>query len=214
MFWGDSIRRLERAVADADYQLAKIRRKVCSHRASVCRAHDSSQDVDSAVVDRGVDYWNVPVVWSFSQNGISAGSTTDYFLTNGRGRGSETLAGEQGRDQWENERASARRNHDSSGSKLMELKEILLAAISAVASGIAAWFTALRKYRAEALKSQLEERKLYIQQLTALMQTMNQEIAEYKAEILSLRDELQQARSRIFELEGQIAELKREPGAK
>lgn len=92
----------------------------------------------------------------------------------------------------------------------MEIKEVLIAAISAVASGITAWFTALRKYRSDMLQNQLEERRLYIASLKELVTTMNNEIAEYKAEIAQLRQELEQARARIFELEAEVARLKRQ----
>lgn len=96
----------------------------------------------------------------------------------------------------------------------MELKEVLIAIISAVASGVAAWITAFKKYRAEALKGQLEERRLYIDSLKELVAIMNKEIADYKAEIVQLRTELDQARARIFELESEVTRLKQQLAAK
>jgi len=148
------------------------------------------------------------------ENGTSAGGEAIDFEKVGRRWGSEALASGEGSDQWSHQRTSTRRSHGSPGSKLMEIKEVLIAIISAVASGVTAWITAFRKYRAEALKGQLEERRLYIDSLKELVTTMNQEIAEYKAEIVQLRQELEQARARIFELEAELARLKQQLEAK
>ena len=210
MFGRDTFRRLELELAQVDYRLGKLRCEISGHRTALRGADGATEDIDQAVVDSGHHLRGMYRNGLARENGTSAGGEAIDFEKVGRRWGSEALASGEGSDQWSNQRTSTRRSNGSSGSKLMELKEIIIAAISAVASGATAWITAIRKYRADALRSQLEERKLYVDSLKELVTTMNQEIAEYKAEIVQLRQELEQARARIFELEEEVQRLKQQ----
>jgi len=214
MFGRDTFRRLEFELAQVDYRLGKLRCEISGHRTALRGADGATEDIDQAVVDSGHHLRGMYRNGLARENGTSAGGEAIDFEKVGRRWGSETLASGAGSDQWSHQRTSTRRSNGSPGSKLMEIKEVLIAIISAVASGITAWITAVKKYRAEAIRGQLEERRLYIDSLKELVATMNEEIAEYKAEIVQLRQELEQARARIFELEAELARLKQQLEAK